>query len=162
MGCFLRGARRTLLTVAPLCLGVVQACGRTVADGGDSDEGTRVDSEQPDANPDSFAGPVSDAEGDVETGDGGRDAAMEANGQPSCEQGDACTPGNCAPTLATGSQNGEVSPPCGACTCETIFGWGWDGTKCIAIVGCACVGDACNALVPTHSACIEAYAHCGP
>jgi hypothetical protein len=62
----------------------------------------------------------------------------------------------CSPLDAMGT------PPSGfsSSECHDVFGWGWDGGKCIAIVGCSCLGADCGNLLPVQSACSSAYAHC--
>jgi hypothetical protein len=75
---------------------------------------------------------------------------------------DAVASRHCAPTSAKGGQNGGPPSPTRSAsyTCGTVFGWAWDGTECIAIVGCSCAGVGCGTLLGTRSECEAAYAHC--
>jgi hypothetical protein len=76
----------------------------------------------------------------------------------SCKAGvPDCTPGaprSCAPTDAKG-----VNDP-GGRSCRSVFGWGWDGSHCNAVVGCYCQGSECGVLLNDEFTCEGEYAHC--
>jgi hypothetical protein len=72
---------------------------------------------------------------------------------------DAAHPPDAAPCTSTdamGVAAGGFSSP----ACNNVLGWAWNGSKCIAVVGCSCVGSGCGDLLPVQSACRAAYAHC--
>ena len=57
-------------------------------------------------------------------------------------------------------------PPCtpydarGTPNCQTLWGFTWDGTKCVAIVGCECVGADCATLVRDQDTCVADFQCC--
>jgi hypothetical protein len=61
----------------------------------------------------------------------------------------------CVPTNASSPANGNFGA-----VCTTVFGWAWDGSKCIAIVGCTCEGSDCGGVLADRSACAAAYSDC--
>ncbi len=63
----------------------------------------------------------------------------------------------CTPTNASSPPNGGFGTGC-----RTVFGWAWDGSKCIPIVGCTCEGSDCGALLADRSTCAAAYSDCSP
>jgi hypothetical protein len=65
-------------------------------------------------------------------------------------------PRPCTPTDAAG----VGAPGFSSSACNTVLGWGWDGTKCIAILGCSCQGADCGSLLSVKSECSAAYANC--
>jgi hypothetical protein len=59
-------------------------------------------------------------------------------------------PYSCAPSDAVGVGD-----------CNTFLGWGWDGSKCIAIVGCECQGSDCQGLTDSAEMdCLDIYSIC--
>lgn len=44
--------------------------------------------------------------------------------------------------------------------CNAILGWGWDGSKCIPLVGCACQGIDCGNLIGSEVRCGLAFSYC--
>lgn len=62
-----------------------------------------------------------------------------------------CTPTDAEGVPAPGFSSGE---------CDKVLGWGWDGTKCIAVIGCSCLGADCGNLLSVQSQCRSAYASC--
>jgi hypothetical protein len=65
---------------------------------------------------------------------------------------------SCAPTDADGANDAEGNE------CNDFLGWGWDGSKCIAVVGCRCVGSECGSLLHDEFTCVVVYtkdAGCG-
>ena len=64
-------------------------------------------------------------------------------------------PRPCSPTDAAGS--GYVNGK----TCNQVLGWGWNGSKCIPVVGCTCSGSDCRSLLQTQGDCSAVFAdHC--
>ena len=59
---------------------------------------------------------------------------------------------SCGPTDAQGWPDAEGNP------CETVLGWAWDG-KCIAVVGCRCIGSECGSLLADNFTCFAVYQH---
>lgn len=41
------------------------------------------------------------------------------------------------------------------------YGWAWNGTECVTVVGCGCDGEDCENLAATELDCATAHAHCG-
>jgi hypothetical protein len=91
------------------------------------------------------------------------DGAFVDDTLDACESG-MCQVRPCVPTTAMGVYNPPPGPtPVNAdwsYGCQLVFGWGWDGTECIPIVGCQCQGVDCSDLLPRSSTCKAAYAHC--
>lgn len=71
--------------------------------------------------------------------------------KPTPDSCDLGAPRSCAPLDATGA--GTIDGH----GCNVVQGWGWDGTKCVAIVGCLCEGSDCRALLADQTACQDAY-----
>mgnify|MGYP001175529832 CR=1 FL=1 len=46
--------------------------------------------------------------------------------------------------------------------CELFLGWYWDGSECVGISGCRCVGPDCASAWETRSACVASHAVCDP
>lgn len=70
---------------------------------------------------------------------------------------DDCSPGvprSCVATDAAGAGFSDGH------TCNFFQGWGWDGAKCVAVVGCVCQGSDCRALLGDQSGCELTYRHC--
>jgi hypothetical protein len=88
---------------------------------------------------------------------GGSSELDAASTGDACALTQTCKPRTCTPTNASSPASGGGF---GAPECTTVFGWGWDGSKCVAIVGCECVGDECATLLPARSACVAAYGRC--
>jgi hypothetical protein len=78
-----------------------------------------------------------------------------------CGVDDASVERSCVVTDAVGA-DGDASESAGLSgpVCHTVYGWGWDGAKCFAVVGCVCQGVDCGRLSPVPSACWAAYGHC--
>lgn len=57
----------------------------------------------------------------------------------------------CEPTDAQGTSDVR-SPPC-----QKVFGWAWDGDKCVAVVGCQCIGSQCSSLMKDDQTCRVVY-----
>jgi hypothetical protein len=57
----------------------------------------------------------------------------------------------CEPTDAQGTSDVRSTP------CQKVFGWAWDGSKCIAVVGCNCVGSQCSSLMKDEFTCFTVY-----
>jgi len=45
-------------------------------------------------------------------------------------------------------------------TCNVVQGWGWNGSRCVAVVGCTCEGSDCRSLLQTETDCSGAFVHC--
>lgn len=82
-----------------------------------------------------------------------------------------CTSGFCNANLGCLSQqmpdcSPDALPSCsptiagGLGSCRKVFGWGWDGGKCIAIVGCTCEGPECASLYTDQDTCITVFENC--
>jgi|HubBroStandDraft_1064217.scaffolds.fasta_scaffold228155_2 hypothetical protein len=84
-----------------------------------------------------------------------------------------CYPGTC--TLFNTCKASVAAPMCsGAATrsclpfdavgvgdCNILLGWGWDGAKCSAVVGCICQGSDCPALIGAEQLdCQQAFFGC--
>jgi hypothetical protein len=108
------------------------------------------------------AGSLDDAPLGSEPADGvaaePRDSPEESCEAAACigEAGSPTTLRPCSPQDAFGTPPPGMSSP----QCHSALGWAWDGSKCIAIVGCSCQGADCGDLLPIQSACRAAYAHC--
>ena len=61
----------------------------------------------------------------------------------------SCAPADCAPMDATGQ---------GAC--RRILGVSWNGSACVSLGGCECVGTDCDALYGSLEACRDARSDC--
>lgn len=48
----------------------------------------------------------------------------------------------------------------GSGPCALLLGWKWDGSQCVGISGCDCVGSDCDDLFSTQSACAKAHSSC--
>ncbi|MFO0604956.1 MAG: hypothetical protein U0324_17370 [Polyangiales bacterium] len=48
----------------------------------------------------------------------------------------------------------------GSGACDAFFGYAWNGSSCVGISGCSCVGTACRSLFSTPDACRAAYPSC--
>ena len=44
--------------------------------------------------------------------------------------------------------------------CDIPLGWAWDGSKCIAVVGCICRGGDCGTLLPDSQTCDDVFGQC--
>lgn len=101
--------------------------------------------------------------------------AYKACGDP-CQQC-STSDGGCYPGVCTwfGQCKAATNPVCdvtatlgcgptdaiGLGDCNIFLGWGWDGSKCIAVVGCLCQGSDCVSLVGAEmSDCLGAYSGC--
>lgn len=91
------------------------------------------------------------------------------NGE-SCEgiSGCSCEGFDCdllSPTLAT-CQAVHDGCPCraqdaqGEGPCRVVLGWKYDGSQCVAISGCDCVGTDCDELFASQSDCDRAHRSC--
>jgi len=69
----------------------------------------------------------------------------------------ACTAAHsgCGPEEACVAQSAR-----GEGDCRLLLGYLWNGNMCLAIGGCACVGDDCDALYDERSACERAHEDC--
>ena len=82
-----------------------------------------------------------------------------------------CYPGTCnwfgACKAATPVCTGQASRGCspsdamGVGDCNDFLGFGWDGSKCIALVGCVCQGSDCGILLSAEIDCNAVFAPCG-
>jgi hypothetical protein len=91
-----------------------------------------------------------------------------------CEQcsivDSGCSPGMCTNRGACKAALPDCTPTVGfACSpsdaravgdCGYFMGWGWDGSKCVAIVGCACDGSDCVTLLRDEFTCSVAFQTC--
>ncbi len=48
----------------------------------------------------------------------------------------------------------------GSGACAAFFGYAWNGSSCVGISGCSCVGAACRSLFSSPDACRAAYPSC--
>lgn len=94
-------------------------------------------------------------------------------GRAVCAPGTECCNPSCGLCVPPGAGCTEsVCPPdctpmdaAGAGACGISWGYGWDGSACVPVSGCECIGPECSALFPsveecdaTFSACVR---HCG-
>ncbi len=81
-----------------------------------------------------------------------------------------CYPGLCdwfgackarTPTCSIDAGRGcSAMDASGVGDCNDPFGWAWDGIKCVAVVGCECVGSDCGELLPDSSTCAAVFSGC--
>ena len=83
-----------------------------------------------------------------------------------------CYPGTCdwfnackssaAPVCSVVATRGcAPSDAVGIGSCRIWLGWGWDGAKCVAVVGCICRGSDCGDLLADEPACEYVFRECG-
>lgn len=95
-----------------------------------------------------------------------------------CQEGCACTEGTgaygwpdaCPPSyesaIACVEAHADCPTACGAMDargeggCRGYFGAAWNGSECVGIGGCECIGEDCDALYPDHVTCEAAHASC--
>lgn len=63
--------------------------------------------------------------------------------------------GPCGDPEPCAAQDARGSGPCAA-----FFGYAWNGSSCVGLSGCDCVGTDCDATFDTMAECRTAYAHC--
>lgn len=73
-----------------------------------------------------------------------------ASGVDTARDGACGDPADCAPMDAAGEG-----------PCEAFFGYAWNGSSCVGLSGCRCVGRDCGATFDSPDACMAAYASCG-
>jgi len=44
--------------------------------------------------------------------------------------------------------------------CDMLLGWAWNGTECVALSGCECVGEDCDELYESPAECERAHVDC--
>lgn len=64
----------------------------------------------------------------------------------------------CSPSAPRGC---AVSDAVGVGDCNDFLGWAWDGTACIAVVGCLCQGSDCGTLLVSSFDCVSTFLPCG-
>jgi hypothetical protein len=69
------------------------------------------------------------------------------------EPGGACIQLACEPECQAQDAKGQG-------LCAAFFGYAWDGSSCIGVGGCSCVGADCAALYNSPEACNQAHAKC--
>jgi len=123
-----------------------------------SDEGAAPEGVHPAEASDGGFVDGSDAIRDVSQGNAVHEPAEAACEGPQCAGETTPLPASrpCNPTDARGTGGSGFSSP----MCNVVLGWAWDGTKCIAILGCSCEGSGCGDLFPVQSVCRAAFAHC--
>jgi hypothetical protein len=91
------------------------------------------------------------------------------------DDGGGCVPGTCdfvyrckttipAGQKCTGPSVGDpidcaAQIAVGVGDCNSILGWAWDGTRCIPVVGCLCLGQDCPDLLGAEYYCKYAFAY---
>ncbi|NIR59587.1 MAG: hypothetical protein GWO02_08720 [Gammaproteobacteria bacterium] len=114
--------------------------------------------------------------GDGGISDGGEDGSTggEPCGPVVCEGGDVCcnascgvcaAPGEACPAIAC-ADAGTPSGPCdpydayGEGFCDLFLGYAWNGTDCVGLSGCECIGSDCDRLDATLEECRALHADC--
>jgi len=71
-------------------------------------------------------------------------AGVDVSSDESCLEEEPCNP-----------QDAQAVGPC-----DAFFGTAWDGSQCVALSGCACVGVDCDGLFESLEACETAFSDC--
>jgi hypothetical protein len=99
--------------------------------------------------------------------------AYKSCGDPcqQCSTSDGgCYPGSCSwfgsckaavPVCSMGATRGcAPSDAVGVGDCNYFLGWGWDGSKCLGVVGCLCQGSDCGMLLGSYDDCHTTFSLC--
>lgn len=57
--------------------------------------------------------------------------------------------------------NCEEQDAAGEGWCRMVQGYRWDGSECLPVFGCDCVGADCGSIYEFHLNCVMAYQTCG-
>lgn len=44
--------------------------------------------------------------------------------------------------------------------CDGFFGYAWNGSTCVSVSGCRCVGSDCPAIARERASCVELHGDC--
>ncbi len=104
------------------------------------------------------------------------DGGTEWCGPVTCGPGTVCCNSSCGICTAPGESCpaigcADAGPPSGPCApmdargdgaCALFIGFVWDGSDCVGIGGCDCVGTDCDNVTATPEECRAAHAECTP
>lgn len=76
----------------------------------------------------------------------------DANLTASCAVSPSCTI-DAGPSCAAQDARGEG-------LCDAFLGYAWNGTRCVGLSGCRCVGAGCASLFRSPAECTERWGHC--
>jgi hypothetical protein len=72
------------------------------------------------------------------------------------------TEGSCPSQIPTFPETCTAFDALGIGDCSRLFGWAWNGSKCVAIVGCVCRGSDCPGLFLDPGLCLSFDELCSP
>lgn len=92
----------------------------------------------------------------------------EPCGNTTCEPGFSCCNASCGTCVRPGEacDQGLCEPDCtpqdarGVGDCDGFFGVAWNGSQCLSVTGCECIGRDCNDLPFDGEECEKRYAEC--